>query len=569
MKRNFLVVAGNGQTRESLAGELRAEGYSVTLASTAGEALRVVREVTVDAVLLESHLPDMPAPELRSKIRQLRPECRVAVLTSFEQVRNSADQLRYGAEDFLIERGQILDLLRAPFEAATETDSDGLVWRGTQALTQVIDVLVGLREVDDEFFGGGTHQATRLARALAQQMAADDETVHEIVLATLLRDIGNVGVDREVLEATGSLTEAQRRQLEDHVNSSVRLLEHIDFPWKVLPIVRHHHERYDGSGYPDGLRGREVPMGARVVAVVDAYVAMTSKRHHREALEPEAALAELVRGAGHQFDPEVVEMFQRVLEKRLSLRHQDRKPLVLIAEPQNDLRQLLKIRLVNEGVEVEEVDDYERALEFVLKRTPNLVLADLDTDVDRAFQLLRELRDDPPLNHQAFAFLTRQTDRVLKMRALREGVDDFLYKTDDIDELVARVENVLTRESLRRSGGRRRKRSGIAGELGDLGLPDLVQMLVIGMKTACVGLKSDRRRGKIWLENGTPRHAVAGDLTGEEAFYEMVRWSTGEFVVQHGIRTKKSTLSRDAMFLLMEGMRLMDEGADPASSAAS
>jgi response regulator RpfG family c-di-GMP phosphodiesterase len=568
VKRNFLIAASDGQVREDLARDLRANGYSVTLASDGSAAMRVVRGVTVDAVLIESHLPDMTAEQLKIQIQQLRPECRVVVLSGFEKVRNTPDQLRFGAEDYILGREQISDLLRAPFEAGSDASGTTSGQRGHEALIEVIDVLIGLRELDDRYFGGGSHQATKLARTLAQQMSADDETVQEIVLSTLLRDIGNVGIASEVLEEDGRYSADQKSRMQEHVSSSVRLLEHIDFPWKVLPIIRHHHEWYDGSGYPDGLRGREIPIGARIVSAVDAYVAMTSPRRHRSALEPHAAVRELVRGAGHQFDPEVVERLQRLLEDRLAQRTEGDKPLVLIAEPQNDLRKLLKIRLVNEGLVVKEVASYERALGLMLKLAPRLVLADLDADVDRAFQLLNEIREDPTLNHQAFAFLTRQTDRVLKMRALREGVDDFLYKTVDMDELVARVQNILTRESLRKDGGRRR-RSGISGSIQELGLPDLVQMLVIGMKTARVSLRSGRRRGKIWFENGTPKHAACGELQGEAAFYEMVRWQTGQFVIRHGVKIEEATLKRDGMFLLMEGLRLMDEDAKNEATAAS
>ena len=131
------------------------------------------------------------------------------------------------------------------------------------------------------------------------------------------------------------------------------------------------------------------------------------------------------------------------------------------------------------------------------------------------------------------------------------------------------MQNILKRESLRRDGGSRRRRSGITGNIQDLALPDMVQMLVIGMKTACVSLRAGRRRGKIWFENGTPRHAACGELQGEPAFFEMVRWQSGQFVIQHGVKSEQSTLKRDGMFLLMEGLRLMDEDAKNEAPAAS
>ena len=114
----------------------------------------------------------------------------------------------------------------------------------------------------------------------------------------------------------------------------------------------------------------------------------------------------------------------------------------------------------------------------------------------------------------------------------------------------------------------RTRRRGIRGSLEDMGLPDLIQTLMIGMKTACVTLECNGSEGKLWMENGSLRHAQNGELIGEEAFYELLRWTTGEFVIEHRLKTEESTLTRDTMFLLMEGMRLMDESQIAADKSA-
>ena len=116
----------------------------------------------------------------------------------------------------------------------------------------------------------------RLARQVAEDLGADGATLQEVVLAALLRDLGKVGVDPAIFTEPGTYNEEQKEKMQEHVSASVRLFEHIDFPWKILPVIRAHHERFDGTGYPDGLRGREIPMGARIVSVVDAFIALTS-----------------------------------------------------------------------------------------------------------------------------------------------------------------------------------------------------------------------------------------------------------------------------------------------------
>lgn len=567
MERNFLVVAADGVVREALAADLRKQGYNVTRAANGAEAERVVQSVSLDLVLVESHLPDMSAEELRSRLQQIRPDCRVILLTSFRLVRNSPELLRFGAEDYLLRASQVFEMLRAPAEAAGGSPQ---AERGKQALVQVIDVLVGLLELEHRQFSGSSHMAMQLARATAEEMGASEEMAHEVLLGALLRNVGRVGREHEAPTKADRSAEEQEQQVKDHVQSTLRLFEHIDFPWKVLPVVRHHHERYNGSGFPDGLRGREIPMGARIVAVVDAYVAMTSGGPQKKALDPEEALQDLVRRAGYQFDPEVVEAFHRVIDKWLTGRKAKRKPRVLIVDPQEQFRRLLKMRLLNEGLEVEEAASYEKALERMLKEPPDLVLVDLDADSSEAFQLLQELQQDVQLCRLPIAFLSQRPDRQLKIRALRHGVDDFFSKSDDMEELVARVENILIREAIRTEGEARRSRRGITGELENLSLPDIIQTLTIGMKTACVSLASNDRSGKIWFDNGVPKHAHTDTLEGEHAFYEMVRWSTGEFVIEHGVRSKQISLSQDPMYLLMEGLRLMDEQAgSEAAQAAS
>lgn len=569
MKRNFLVVSANAQVREALAGELRATGFSVTLAGSGKEADKVVRAVTVDAVIVESTLTDMTGDELCEAVKKVRPDCRTVVVTSFEQVRNTPEQLRFGSDDFLLRSSQVVNLLQSPYLAAGEGGGGGLEKRGADALLQVTDVLVGLLELDQRYFGGFSHQAMELARSVTEEMGGDEETVREVLIGALLRDIGKAGVDPEILTEGGRFSEEQRERMKAHVEGSLRLLEHIDFPWKVLPVIRHHHERYDGKGYPDGLSGRQIPMGARIISVVDAYAALTSGRSHRGAFNPEQALTMLISESGRQFDPEVVEAFQRVLDKRLTGRKTRRKPRVMVVDSQDDFRKLIKMRLLNEGYTVAEATDYGPAMGKMLKTPPDLLLVDLDADGAAAFQLLEEMRMDERLLRVPFAFLSRSSDRILKLRALRHGVDEFLGKDVDLDEIVARIGNVVTRESIRRDSAPRQVRRGITGDLENLSLPEIVQTLVMGMKTACVTLRVDGGEGQIWFVDGAVRHAKTPEQEGEQAFYEMVGWTRGEFVIEHGVKCKQTTVQNDAMFLLMEGLRKLDEAEAEAAQAVS
>ncbi len=564
MQRNILIVASNAGVRESLGRSLRQRGFQVTLAMSGAEALRMVRSVAVDAAIVESHIPDVRAEQLQTRLREARPGCRIVTLTSYGLARATPELLALGPGDYIIREENLLSLLDGPVEESGNGETPD---NGSTALIQTIDVLVGLLELGDRFFGGGTHQAARLARTVAEDMRCDTMTLEEIVLATLLRDIGRAGLEPAIRHVDGGYEPGEMDRMKQHVNGSLRLLEHIDFPWKILPIIRHHHESYDGTGYPEGLRGREIPIGARIVAAVDAYVAMVSERSHRPALPPSVAQDELMRQAGRQFDPEVVEVLLRVIERRRTAIDGRQRPLVLIADRDEEFRNLLKMSLLNEAIDVEAVGTAEEALNRLVSSPPDLILAEVESESSDAFRLLEEIRGDDALRHVPFALLSARDDRILKVRALRQGVDDFLLKGSSLDEIVARLENILVRETARREGSLP-KRRGISGHLEVLPLADIVQTLAVGQKTACVTLQNGHHTGTMWFEEGAIRHASVEGKDGEAAFYEMLRWNTGEFLIEHNVTTEARSVGQDAMFLLMEGFRLIDESQAMASPQA-
>jgi len=153
----------------------------------------------------------------------------------------------------------------------------------------------------------------RSAVATARHMGLDNDLVEAVNTGTLLKDIGKLGVPDYVLLKSGELTGEEFAKIRCHPEVGAAILEGVPFPWPVLPVVRSHHERWDGGGYPDGLRGGEIPLTARILAVADVYDALTSSRAHRGAWSHEEALAEIERQAGSQFDPAVAAAFAAVI----------------------------------------------------------------------------------------------------------------------------------------------------------------------------------------------------------------------------------------------------------------
>jgi putative nucleotidyltransferase with HDIG domain len=153
------------------------------------------------------------------------------------------------------------------------------------------------------------------AVATARALRVPIEEVENIRYAAILHDIGKIGISDRILRKPGPLTSAEYRVIQQHSRIGAEILEEVEALKDISEVLYHHHERYDGAGYPDGLAAEKIPVGARIIGVIDAYDAMTSQRPYRLALGHEKAVEELRRGAHSQFDPRVVEAFVRAVER--------------------------------------------------------------------------------------------------------------------------------------------------------------------------------------------------------------------------------------------------------------
>src|SRR5829696_5937 len=151
-----------------------------------------------------------------------------------------------------------------------------------------------------------------LSRAVGVELVLGEEALEVLALGALLHDVGKLGVADAILQKPGPLTAEEWKVIKRHPEVGARMIEPLECLSGALPVIRHHHERYDGSGYPDGLEGEEIPLTARRVAATDAYDAMVRSRPYRERRSPTEAIGELTRGAGSQFDSEVVAILARV-----------------------------------------------------------------------------------------------------------------------------------------------------------------------------------------------------------------------------------------------------------------
>jgi putative nucleotidyltransferase with HDIG domain len=176
----------------------------------------------------------------------------------------------------------------------------------------IVATLIEAVEAKDRFNRGHSRRVAQLAVRFAHQLGMSAAEVDTLEVGAKLHDIGKIGIPEEILNKPDKLTPDEFQVMQTHPALGEQMLLPLDILAEIRPIVRHHHERWDGRGYPDGLRAKDIPRGAALLAVCDSYDAMTSTRPYREGLSPEAARAILLRGAGEQWDPELVSAFSRL-----------------------------------------------------------------------------------------------------------------------------------------------------------------------------------------------------------------------------------------------------------------
>jgi len=209
-----------------------------------------------------------------------------------------------------------LDLLASLCNSAgTAMEHARLFQQLENTYLSTVKALMSIVEAKDAYTKGHTERVADYAAALGAKMRLGKNELRDLAFAAVLHDIGKLVIYEHVLTKPGSLNDEEWEILKSHPAIGASIIENMEFLSGAVPLVRHHHERYDGGGYPDGLKGEEIPLGARIIAVADSYDAMTTDRPYREALSGEVALNTMITKAGTQFDARAVEGFVDLVER--------------------------------------------------------------------------------------------------------------------------------------------------------------------------------------------------------------------------------------------------------------
>ncbi|MBC8164014.1 MAG: response regulator [Roseiflexaceae bacterium] len=308
---HILVVEDHPEFGQAMVQQLELFGHTVELAADGRSALRRVYARQPDLVILDVHLPDIDGYAVCAALKQNPETWRIPVImitaeTEYEArllgIEAEADQYLHKPVDARELEVQIRVLLR--------------VKRRTDRMEKADDVIFSLAravEAKDAYTEGHLQRLAQYACALGERLGLSTRELEALRYGAILHDVGKLGVDERIIRKRGPLTFDERAEMQEHSLIGERIVQPLHMAGEVAPIVRHHHERWDGCGYPDGLTGSAIPLGARIVAVADAFDAMTTQRPYNIVLSPAEAVGQLLQGAGSFWDPDIVVAFVDLL----------------------------------------------------------------------------------------------------------------------------------------------------------------------------------------------------------------------------------------------------------------
>jgi putative two-component system response regulator len=316
----ILIVEDNDITRQGLQIILENGGYKILAASDGIEALKMMEANKPDFILSDIAMPGMDGYELYQNIRN-RSEW-VAIPFVFLTARGGREEIykgkMLGVEDYLvkpIDREELLATVRSRLSRSQEL----MLAQLSQAYQASLIMFSNAIELRDDYTRGHVERVMEYAGLIGKELGWNERQIVELKFGSILHDVGKIYIREAILRRPGPLSPSDWEEMKLHPLVGAELIKNIDYLSQAISVIRHHHERWDGKGYPDGLVGEQIPVMARVVAVADALDAMTSPRNYRTPAGAKQAYDEIVACAGSFYDPTIVKAFQNAWDKILPL----------------------------------------------------------------------------------------------------------------------------------------------------------------------------------------------------------------------------------------------------------
>ena len=345
VQTRILIVDDDNQVRAFLKKRLEMNGYQCDLAENGSIGLENIKQNDYDLVMTDIKMPVMDGFEMIREMRILNQDLPIVIILSayaeLDQLRKAIQQ---GAHDYLTKPFNIHEmdltvkralernrLIRENIEYKSHLEDKidqqtVALWNQLRELEKAHKVLLesyestilalcAALEARDRYTEHHVRRVEFYVTQIASKMKLPEDTIRTLRWGAILHDIGKIGISDNILLKPGRLTTEEWDIMKLHTQIGYDMLKNIEFLNDVIPIVYYHHERYDGSGYPKGLKGEEIPLVTRIFSIADAYDAMTSNRPYGRQFNPEGALEEIKRCSGTHFDPQIVEVFAQLMQE--------------------------------------------------------------------------------------------------------------------------------------------------------------------------------------------------------------------------------------------------------------
>lgn len=424
-------------------------------------------------------------------------------------------------------------------------------------LVETTSVLVALLEQGREELRAHSSQVARLSRKVLERIGVDEGLMTAVVLAAHLHDVGKAApyhlTALNVAQYDGHRAQAQKSYL-----APSRLFESAQLPKATLEVLAHLYERFDGQGFPERVGGRDIPLGSRVLAVVESYVDITtnSRNPYRKQLSPKEACEALGKLKDTVLDPTVVDVVRVLvlgddLERKLNA---DRRR-VLVVDPDPEETTVLEMRLAEHGYDVVVARDADTALKRLADAQFDMLITEVELPGVDGFKFLSRVKSGAQPDLPVLV-LTRRADRESVDRGFGLGIADYLVKPASADVVAAKLR--LTIDAVKPAVTSQKVR-GVSGQLSEMSLPDVVQIFANGRRTGRLTLRSEGRTGEIHFRDGMIFDASYGTLAQGEAVYTMLALIDGEFELDSSFVPDTNRIQQSTESLLLEGMRRLDE----------
>lgn len=321
-KRHTILAVDDEKNNLDLLHRIFRKNYNILLASSGEEALQIIEQhgSEISLIVSDQKMPNMEGTDLFRKIYEKHPEMVKILLTGYSNIDilveaiNECHLFQYMLKPF--EPEQLCLIVESgikKFEISTSKtqilrDLSELFYKTIKAIAYALDA-------KDKYTHGHSMRVTLYSLALAKHLDLPDDLLEEIETTGLLHDIGKIAIPEKILLKPGKLTEEEYEIIKTHPELGGKLVNGIEKLKLISNWLKSHHERYDGNGYPEKLKGEEIPISSRIIAIADTYDAMTSDRAYRKALSHEVAIAEIRRCSGSQFDPNLADLFINICDE--------------------------------------------------------------------------------------------------------------------------------------------------------------------------------------------------------------------------------------------------------------